>query len=164
MNAVQSITPKLIENGVKEYVQIVLNKCNQHRVQIYSIGLNVLVLILFVTIVVSVLWYCHSHKLTPQERLHKFRRDQEYVLTKIREFQIEKNQQKEQFSQLLNRVSTSQPIGSSTPIGGAPYKDDLDPDDLVNQTPGMPFSSMIPGAPNQPSYRDLIYHEVLEKY
>jgi len=154
--------PKLIETNVKEYVQIVLNKCNQNRIHFYSTALNVLVLILFIGTVVSILWYCHSHKMTPKERLQKFRRDQEYVLTKIREFQVEKNHQKEQFSRLVNRVNTSEPIGSTT-IGGAPYKDDLDPDDLINQTPGMPFSSMIPDAPTQPSYRDLVYHEVLEK-
>lgn len=160
-----NIAPKLIETNVREYVQIVLNKCNQNRIHFYSTALNVLILILFIGTVVSILWYCHSHKMTPKERLQKFRRDQEYVLTKIREFQVEKNQQKEQFSRLLNRVTTSEPIGPTT-IGGAPYSDDfgLDPDDIMNQTPGMPFSSVIPDAPKaQPSYRDFIYHEVMEK-
>lgn len=148
-----SHVPKLIESNVKSYVQIVLNKCNENRIRLYSYALNGIVLILFIGIVTGILWYCHTAKLTPKERLLKFRRDQEYVLTKIRQFQVEKNAQKEQFTRLVNRVKTSEPIVTAH---GSPYVSQEDLDDL--DPLGMPFSSMVPEKSDGPHYRDLLFN------
>jgi hypothetical protein len=147
--------PKLIETNVKSYVQIVLNKCNENRVRLYSYVLNGLILVTFIGVVTGVLWYCHSTKLSPKERIMKFRRDQEYVLTKIRQFQMEKNAQREQFSRLVNRVKTSEPV---QPPMGSVYVAQSDLDELDDLDPvGMPFSTMVPSAPNAPHYRDLMF-------
>ena len=145
--------PRLIENNVRSYVQVVLNKCNENRVRLYSYALNSIILILFIGIVTGVLWYCHSAKLTPKERLMKFRRDQEYVLTKIRQFQVQKNAEREQFTQLINRVKTSEPIGTTG--YGSEYVSQQDIDEL--DPVGMPFSSMVPQKPDSPHYRDLLF-------
>ena len=151
-NTTTSSVPRLIENNVKSYVQIVLNKCNENRIRLYSFVLNALVLVLFIGIVTGILWYCHSAKLTPKERILKFRRDQEYVLTKIRQFQMEKNVQRNQFTQLINRVKTSEPIA---PSQGSLYVSQEELDEL--DPLGMPFSTMVPSAPEAPHYRDLLF-------
>lgn len=97
-------TPRLIEQGVRNYMHVVLHKCYDQRVRLYSIGLNVGVLVLFLGILSLSLWYGYSKKLTPHERQQKMLRDQHTILTKIREFQAQKQVQKEQFSKLVQRV------------------------------------------------------------
>jgi hypothetical protein len=146
-------TPKLIEPSVKTYMQTILQRCNDTRVRYYSFTFNAVILVVFVVITVSTLWYCHSRKLTPKEKLQKLRKDQEFVLTKIRQFQIEKDSQKEQFSRLLNRVSTSSPV----PSVGSVYipADEEDPTIPVSMVPSA-------SAPPPPSYRDLLYREIIE--
>lgn len=97
-------TPRLIEQGVRNYMHVVLHKCYDQRVRLYSIGLNVGVLVFFLGILALSLWYGYSKKLTPYEQQQKMLRDQHLILTKIREFQSKKQAQKEQFSQLVQRV------------------------------------------------------------
>lgn len=148
--------PKLIEHGVKYHMQRVLQKCSEQRIRIYSFALNAFILVVFTTIVVATLWYCHTHKLTPKEKLYKMRKDQEYVLSKIRQFQIEKDSQKEQFSRLLNRVSTSQP----SPSMGSVYIP-TDEDDI--ELPPVSTLANQGLAPAPPSYRDILFREIVEE-
>jgi len=81
--------PRLIENGVRSYVHDTLTTCHENRIKIYSIALNVGVLVIFVAIVVATLYFCYRRKLTPYEERQKMLRDQEYVLSKIRFYQSE---------------------------------------------------------------------------
>jgi hypothetical protein len=97
-------TPKLIEHGVRNYMQGILNKCSEHKTRLYTIVLNGIVLILFLGGLGLILWYCSKKKLSPEEKRRKMLRDQEYILTKIREFQSQKQIQQEQISQLSKRV------------------------------------------------------------
>lgn len=89
-------------------MHVVLSKCYDHRVQFYSMTLNIVVLVAFLGITGITLWYCHSRKLSPEARHRKIMKDQEYVLTKIRQFQIHKDQQKDQLSQLIHRVAPAE--------------------------------------------------------
>lgn len=98
-----SDTPRLIEQGVRSYMQIILNKCNEHRTQFYNWTFNLIVLGAFLGITSLTLWICYTKKLSPEEKLRRQRKDQEYVLTKIRQFQIDKDRQKNQMSELFNR-------------------------------------------------------------
>lgn len=157
-------TPKLIEHNVRSYVQVVLNKCNDNRVRIYSFVLNAIILVVFIGITVGVLWYCHSAKLSPKERLRKFRKDQEFVLQKIRQYQKDKDMQKEQFSRLLNRVSTSKPIiGGQIGSNYVSHEEEGDLNENFQYDHGGPFLSMIPDAPPAPHYRDALYREIIEQ-
>ena len=97
-------TPRLIEQGVRNYMHVVLHKCYDQRVRLYSIGLNLGVLFVFLGILSLSLWYGYSKKLSPHDRQQKMLRDQHTVLTKIREFQSQKQLQKEQMSNLVRRV------------------------------------------------------------
>jgi len=82
--------PKLIDNGAINYMYEALNICHSNRVKIYSIALNVGVLILFIAITATALYYCYKKKPTPYELKRKMLKDQEYILTKIRQYQGEK--------------------------------------------------------------------------
>jgi len=81
--------PRLIEGGVQSYLYDTLSTCHNNRVKIYSIALNVGVLVVFVLVVVAALYFCYKRKKTPYEIHQKMARDQEYVLSKIRYYQGE---------------------------------------------------------------------------
>ena len=76
--------PKLIEYGTANYMSNILNKCHENRVNIYLYVLNISVFLLFVIIVGFILYYCHKNKMTPYESYEKNRKEQEYILSKIR--------------------------------------------------------------------------------
>lgn len=103
-------TPRLIESGVRNYMHSVLHKCYDQRIHWYSLALNVAVLVFFVVVIGGFLWYCASKKLSPEEQRRKMIRDQQHVLAKIREFQIQKDHQKEQMSHLIRRA---EPVAST---------------------------------------------------
>jgi hypothetical protein len=63
-----------------------------------------MVLLLFFGGLGLILWYCSKKKMSPEEKRRKMLRDQEHVLTKIREFQSQKQIQQEQITQLSRRV------------------------------------------------------------
>ena len=81
--------PKLIENSVGNYVHDALNMCHNNRIRVYSIALNVGVLILFLAIIIITLYVCYRKKPTPYEIHQKMMKDQEYVLSKIKYYQAE---------------------------------------------------------------------------
>jgi hypothetical protein len=81
--------PKLIESGVRSYMQETLSSCHDNRIRIYSFALNSIVLLTFIAVVVVTLYYCHKRKPTPYEMQQKILRDQQYVLSKIRFYQNE---------------------------------------------------------------------------
>ena len=95
--------PKLIDAKVTNYMYDTLQMCHTNRVKIYSIALNVGVLILFVTITFVTLYYCYKKKPTPYELKQKMLKDQDYILSKIRHYQAEKLKLSEDFRQELMR-------------------------------------------------------------
>lgn len=96
-------TPRLIERSVRNYMQGVLHQCYEQRIHYYSMVLNAGVLGLFLGVVIWVLWFRSSKKLTEEERRKNMMRDQQLVLSKIREFQVQKQHQKEQMSDLMRQ-------------------------------------------------------------
>jgi hypothetical protein len=92
--------PKLIESNTKSYLTQCLTKCHENRVRIYHIILNVAIVIVFGLVFGFALYICHTKKLTPYEKYRKMLRDQEYILTKIREYQIQKMRQHESLTNL----------------------------------------------------------------
>jgi anaerobic C4-dicarboxylate transporter len=99
--------PRLIEQGVRSYMQVILAKCNEHRTQFYNWTLNLIILTVFLGITSFTLWICHTKKLSPEEKYRRQLKDQEYVLTKIRQFQVEKDRQRDQMSELVNRFKSA---------------------------------------------------------
>jgi hypothetical protein len=95
-------TPKLIEPIAKNFLYHTLNKCHEHRTQIYVFVFNLGVFILFILVVGTTLYLCYRKKPTPEELRHKMLRDQQYVLSKIRFYQGENRKQKEHTNEITN--------------------------------------------------------------
>jgi hypothetical protein len=115
--------PQLIETGVKSYMHNMLKTCYDSRIKWYSFAFNMLILAIFAIIALVTLWYCRKRQLSPEERARKLRYDQELVLTKIREYQMQKNMQNEQMSQLIRRVDSIDTTPLSQETATKPHVD-----------------------------------------
>ena len=82
-------SPNLIEENVSYYFQNSLKMSHGKRVQIYSVALNVGLVLLFCLVCGTFLYYCYKSKPTPYEGQQKIYRDQQYILSKIRFYQTE---------------------------------------------------------------------------
>jgi len=86
--------PHLIEPTVKYYLFDTLKHCHDHRVIIYYYALNIGVFLLFSSIAGYTLYYCYTHRLSDRDKHEKMKRDQAYVLSKIRYYQEESRDRK----------------------------------------------------------------------
>lgn len=84
--------PRLIEPNVQNYLYNTLQQCHDKKELFYTWVFNIVVFVILVLVVGSVLYYCRKRKLTPYEQSEKERKDQEYVLSKIRQYQTVKKQ------------------------------------------------------------------------
>uniref|UniRef100_A0A6C0ATB8 Uncharacterized protein n=1 Tax=viral metagenome TaxID=1070528 RepID=A0A6C0ATB8_9ZZZZ len=81
--------PKLIDYSTRNYLFQTLNHCHEYRVNLYYYALNIGVFALFVLIVSAILYHCYKNKLTDYEREQRNLRDQDYILSKIRFYQVQ---------------------------------------------------------------------------
>lgn len=79
--------PSLIEPNVKNYVYTTLRNCHEYKMNIFSWVLNTGVFIIFFSVFFLILYLCRKEKLSPFEKHEKMRKEQEYVLSKIRDYQ-----------------------------------------------------------------------------
>jgi hypothetical protein len=84
--------PQLIESNAKYYISYSLNNCRENRIRLYYIIFNTIVLITFLCIFGIGLYYCHDKQTTPYEKYKKQLKDQDYIMSKIRERQTESAQ------------------------------------------------------------------------
>jgi len=82
--------PKLIDQGVKYHLYNILSKCHDTRVGVYTWVFNIVILVVFILVGGSTLYYCYKNRLTPEERYNKMMKDQAYILSKIRFYQNER--------------------------------------------------------------------------
>jgi hypothetical protein len=86
--------PKLIDNNVKNYIFNSLKKCHEYRVEMYSYALNIGVF-LFICLVFGITLYCCRKKpISQYDKDLKMKKEQEYILSKIRYLQQTKEYQK----------------------------------------------------------------------
>ena len=85
--------PKLIDNNARYYLFQTLQKCHENRVHIYTIALNIIVFIVFISVTGSILYYNYKNKLSDEEIRIKMIKDQQYILSKIRYYQTEHKKQ-----------------------------------------------------------------------
>lgn len=90
----------LVEQGVRNYLQSSLNHCHNYRIHIYSIALNIVVFVVFVTVFGLILWYSYKKKASPYDQYKQQIRDQEYILSKIRHVQTQKEMQRAQMTSI----------------------------------------------------------------
>jgi len=92
--------PNLIEPGIKSFHDNLLKKCQNKKEYIYNITFNVVLTLLFILALYFILKYKYKGKLTLMEKHIKTRKESEYVLSKIRQLQLEKAKQKNMITDL----------------------------------------------------------------
>jgi hypothetical protein len=80
----------LIEPQAKNYLFHTLTKCHDMRVKYNTVILNIGVFLVFVGVFGGILYYLYQTKSTPQQNYNKMIKDQEYILSKIRFYQEQK--------------------------------------------------------------------------
>lgn len=82
--------PKLIEPDVKYFLNETLKQCHIIREEFYNKLFNIGMFILFLMILGGLLVYKYKGKLTPIEIIKQNNEKQQYILEKIKNFQIYK--------------------------------------------------------------------------
>jgi hypothetical protein len=77
-------SPSLIEPGVKYFFGGVLKECNRLREEYHNAVFNTCMLGAFVLVLAAVLYYKYRSKPTPEEQVEIRRKQQEYILSKLR--------------------------------------------------------------------------------
>lgn len=90
MNDYSFSKPILIEPGVKYFLSKTLQHCHDFKEKYYNHILNIGLFLLFVFLLGSLLLYKYKGKLTPSEKLQKNREKQQYILSKIKNYQDSK--------------------------------------------------------------------------
>jgi hypothetical protein len=94
--------PQLIEPNVKYCIFDNLQKCREHKSTIYAWIFNISGFLLLFSIIFIVLYFRRKEKLQPYEIEEKQRKEQQYVLSKIREYQMEKTKKPISSSAITN--------------------------------------------------------------
>jgi membrane protein insertase Oxa1/YidC/SpoIIIJ len=87
MDYYEHANPRLVENGVKYFLNETLKQCHKFKENLHNWLFNMGLFIFFTLILVIVLTYKYKGKLTPIEKQKKDREKQQYILTKIQNFQ-----------------------------------------------------------------------------
>jgi len=82
--------PKLTEPGVKYFLHQTLKQCHIARDNFHNMVYNVGLLIAFLIILGIILLYKYKGKLSPVEVAQKNKEKQQYILSKIKNFQQSK--------------------------------------------------------------------------
>tara|TARA_R110002153_G_scaffold87093_3_gene215742 strand:- start:9338 stop:9631 length:294 start_codon:yes stop_codon:yes gene_type:complete len=80
------MNPYLIEDNVKNYLYSSLNKCHDKKVTVYSTVNNITIFILFFILMAIILFLFKKKALTPYELEAKMKKEQMYVVSKIRDY------------------------------------------------------------------------------
>jgi len=92
--------PRLIEQNVKNYINNNLYKCHQYKTEIFQWVFNIGLFILFLLILFLILFLRKKRKLTPQEMINKQMTEQQHILSKIKQYQM--NKKSENASNITN--------------------------------------------------------------
>jgi len=79
--------PTLIEPGVKSFLNETLKQCHQFKMKYYNQLFNFALFFAFVFVLSCVLLYKYKGKLTPSEKYKKEKQKQQYILSKIKNYQ-----------------------------------------------------------------------------
>jgi len=97
-------SPNLIDYSAKNYLFNTLQQCHDTRISVYYYALNVGIIILFVGISGSILYYCYTQKPTDYERQQDLLKKQQYIASKIRYYQEEHKQSDEAKSSSITNL------------------------------------------------------------
>jgi len=83
------VKPILIEPGTKYFLRETLKNCSKKKLFFNTVVLNITLFFIFSTILGTFLYYRHKTRLTPKERKEKLKREQEYIMVKLKNFNEE---------------------------------------------------------------------------
>lgn len=95
-------TPILIDPSFHNYMQHTLQCCHQYRSNMYYYILNFGILFLFIIVAGLTLYNCSLNKLSDLEKQQKMIEDQQYVMSKIRYYKQEIDDNKEMITNITN--------------------------------------------------------------
>lgn len=84
--------PSLVEPGMQFFMKQTLYQCKKLKESYYNVIFNVGTFIILLIIIGSILLYKYKGKLTPLEKEKKNRVKEQYILSKIKNYQQEKKQ------------------------------------------------------------------------
>ena len=87
MNYENFSKPTLIEPGVKYFLSETLKQCKIFKNKYNNVLFNIGMTIFFIIILGAILLYKYKGKLTPSEKEMKNRQKQQYILSKIQNYQ-----------------------------------------------------------------------------
>lgn len=80
--------PKLIESNVKHYLTHSLHQCYENRIKRQSSIINVILSLIYTTILLSTVYYIkYSKKSTSKENYEKQLQEHTYIMNKLRQIQ-----------------------------------------------------------------------------
>lgn len=88
--------PKLIEPGVKYFIDATLKQCQKKKEKYESIIFNIVLFTISTFIITCVLTYKYKGKMTAVEKEINSRKKQEYILDKIKLMQQAQTKQQQQ--------------------------------------------------------------------
>lgn len=92
----------LIDPSFRNYMFHTLRSCHQYRENIYYYILNFGILFVFVIIAGLALYNCSLNKMSDLEKQQKMVQDQQYVMSKIRHYKQEMEDNKEMMTNITN--------------------------------------------------------------
>ena len=87
MNFMEYSKPSLVEPGVKYFLKETLKQCNEFKATYYNLMFNIGLCIMFIFILGTILYFKYRGKLTPSEKEMKSKEKQQYILSKIKNYQ-----------------------------------------------------------------------------
>ena len=88
--------PKLVEPGIKYFMDATLKKCKSNKEIYYNNIFNIVSFIVLIFILAIFLFFKYKGKLTPIEKQKKLDEQRHYILSKIKQFQDIKKQQSQE--------------------------------------------------------------------
>jgi len=80
----------LIEPGVRYFLTMSLKECHNFKEKYYNTALNIGLFLFFIFLLGTILLFKYKGKLTPSEKLQKDKQKQQYILSKIKNYQDSK--------------------------------------------------------------------------
>ena len=96
MDFVDFTKPRLIEPGVKYFLSETLKQCREFKNKYNNIIWNISLSVGFLILLGAILLYKYKGKLTPVEKDMKNRQKQQYIMTKIKNYQEAKQRSRQE--------------------------------------------------------------------
>jgi len=88
--------PSLVEPGIKYFLNKSLKNCHEIKETYHNYVFNIGMLFLFLIVVIAILFYKYKGKLTPIQKKEKDIETQNYILSRIKNYEISKKKARDE--------------------------------------------------------------------